>query len=67
MINQQIWLARAAAHMPHIPQDNTDVSVKEIAGLRTSTQIVAMILGDFRSPMPRIAATLMIRMICINN
>ena len=63
MINQQIWLVRDAIHMPHTPQDSTDVSRKATAGLMTSTQIVAMIRGDFTSPMPRMAATLMMRMI----
>ena len=66
MVNQQRWLVRDAIHMPHTPQGSTDVSMNATAGLTSSTQTVAMIRGDFASPMPRMAATLMMRMICKN-
>lgn len=61
MVNQQRWLVRDAIHMPHTPQGSTDVSMNATAGLTSSTQTVAMIRGDFASPMPRMAATLMMR------
>lgn len=51
MTNQQSWLVSDAIHMPHTPMDSADVSMKAVAGLMNSMQIVAMIRGDFTSPL----------------